>query len=162
MAPSPAPPLPPPEGAPILGKKGLTATRALLFVAGLTIAVVLVAAFVMRISDDQEFNTYGKSVWWAVQTVTTVGYGDIVPSSTLGRFVAGIVMLMGVAFISILSGVTASVLVESVRRKRGLDRRDELIDTLNAMHIRLARIEACISDPGAQPPLPGPSPGSDT
>ncbi len=108
----------------------------------LTIFVVLVSAFVMWLSDDQEFNTFGRSVWWSVQTVTTVGYGDVVPDSTLGRFVAGVVMLMGVAFISILSGVTASVLVQNLRQRRGLDRTEQLLERVEEIHRRLDEMES--------------------
>lgn len=126
----------------MLGKKGITATRALLFIVGLTIFVVLVSAFVMWISDDQEFNTFGRSVWWSVQTVTTVGYGDVVPDSTLGRVVAGLVMLMGVAFISILSGVTASVLVQNLRQRRGLDRTELLLQRVEDLHRRLDEMDS--------------------
>jgi voltage-gated potassium channel len=142
MAPSPTTPPPPVPGHRLLGKKGITATRALLFIMALTIFVVLVSAFVMWISDDQEFNTYGRSVWWSVQTVTTVGYGDVVPDSTLGRFVAGVVMLMGVAFISILSGVTASVLVQNLRQRRGLDRTELLLERVEDLHRRLDEMES--------------------
>ncbi len=142
MASSPASPPSPPKAHPLLGKKGITATRALLFIVGLTIFVVLVSAFVMWISDDQEFNTFGRSVWWSVQTVTTVGYGDVVPDSTLGRFVAGLVMLMGVAFISILSGVTASVLVQNLRQRRGLDRTELLLERVEDLHRRLDEMDS--------------------
>lgn len=142
MAPSPPSPPSPPNPHPLLGKKGITATRALLFIVALTISVVLVSAFVMWISDDQEFNTFGRSVWWSVQTVTTVGYGDVVPDSTLGRFVAGLVMLMGVAFISILSGVTASVLVQNLRQRRGLDRTELLLERVEDLHRRLDEMDS--------------------
>lgn len=142
MAPSPPSPQPPPQAHPLLGKKGITATRALLFIVALTISVVLVSAFVMWISDDQEFNTFGRSVWWSVQTVTTVGYGDVVPDSTLGRVVAGLVMLMGVAFISILSGVTASVLVQNLRQRRGLDRTELLLERVEDLHRRLDEMDS--------------------
>ena len=76
-----------------------------------------------------------------MQTVTTVGYGDIVPEDTLGRLVAGFVMLMGVAFISMLSGVTASLLVDSLRKRRGLDRDEHLRTELEAIRKRLEELE---------------------
>jgi voltage-gated potassium channel len=139
-----SPPTPPPTalGRRLVGTKGFTATRALLFIVGLTILVVVASAMVMWLSDDQAFPTFGMSLWWAAQTVTTVGYGDVVPPSTLGRPVAGLAMLMGVAFISILSGVTASVLVESVRKRRGLDRSDQLMERLDEINRRLDEMES--------------------
>ena len=125
----------------LLGVKGLTATRAILFITGLTVTVVLVAALCMRLFDSEEFPSYGQATWWAVQTVTTVGYGDIVPADTLGRFIAGVVMLMGVAFISMISGVTASVLVDSFRKKRGIDHHEELLTELHEIKERLRKLE---------------------
>jgi voltage-gated potassium channel len=124
----------------LLGAKGLTPARAVLIIVSLTVAVVLASALVMRLFDEREFPSYGPAVWWAVQTVTTVGYGDIVPEDVLGRFVAGFVMLMGVAFISMTSGVTASVLVESVRKRRGLDHHQELLAELEAIKARLEEL----------------------
>jgi len=131
----------PPESTGLLGAKGLTATRALLLISTLTVSVVLLSALVMRVFDAGEFSSYGRAVWWAVQTVTTVGYGDIVPEDTLGRVVAGFVMLMGVAFISMISGVTASVLVDSFRKRRGLDRDQHLLAELEAIRSRLDELE---------------------
>lgn len=138
MAPSPTETPPPHQGRPLLGKKGLTATRAILFIASITVAVVLLSALVMRLFDKEgAFDSYGHSVWWSVQTITTVGYGDIVPTSTLGRFVAGVVMLMGVAFISMVSGVTASVLVQNFRQKRGFDQSERILERIEDLHRRL-------------------------
>lgn len=142
MTPSPPGPQPRPPGTPLLGEKGLTATRAILIISTITVSVVLLSALVMKLFDREgQFDSYGHSVWWSVQTVTTVGYGDIVPETTLGRFVAGVVMLMGVAFISMVSGVTASVLVENVRKRRGLDRREELLAELQAIRKRLDELD---------------------
>ena len=139
--PTPQPRRPP--GTPLLGKKGLTATRAILIIASITVSVVLLSALVMRFFDKEgEFDSYGESVWWAVQTVTTVGYGDIVPTTPLGRFVAGIVMLIGVAFISMVSGVTASVLVDNLRRRRGMDQGQHILDRLDEISRRLEEMES--------------------
>jgi len=130
-----------PDGHRVLAPTSLTASRAILIITSLTVSVVLVAALVMRLFDESEFPSYGGAVWWAVQTVTTVGYGDIVPKDTLGRFVAGIVMLMGVAFISMISGATASGLVDSYRKRRGLDQHEELLAELAEIRKRLDALE---------------------
>ncbi len=79
------------------------------------LALAFVGAVVIRIADEQDFPSFGLAVWWALQTVTTVGYGDVVPTTNLGRVVGGVVMVMGVSFIAfVTAGVTSTV----IRRER--------------------------------------------
>ena len=79
------------------------------------LALAFVGAVVIRIADEQDFPSFGLAVWWALQTVTTVGYGDIVPTTNLGRVVGAVVMVMGVSFIAfVTAGVTSTV----IRRER--------------------------------------------
>ena len=81
---------------------------------GLAVTFVLLAfvgAIVMRIVDHHNFPSLGLAVWWALQTVTTVGYGDIVPTTTAGRVIGGIEMVLGISFIAfITAGVTSAVI----------------------------------------------------
>jgi voltage-gated potassium channel Kch len=74
------------------------------------LALALVGAIGIRIVDADNFPSLGLAVWWALQTVTTVGYGDVVPTTTIGRFVGGLEMVLGVSFIAFLTaGVTSTV-----------------------------------------------------
>src|SRR6266508_6091422 len=68
-------------------------------------------AVLIRLVDPHDFPTIGLALWWAVMTVTTVGYGDIVPTTTPGRFVASGLMIVGFASLSLLTGFVASMLV---------------------------------------------------
>jgi hypothetical protein len=68
-------------------------------------------AALIRLLDPHDFPTIGLALWWAVMTVTTVGYGDIVPTTTPGRFVASGLMIVGFASLSLLTGFVASMLV---------------------------------------------------
>ena len=74
-------------------------------------------AILIRILDPHDFPTIGLALWWAVMTVTTVGYGDIVPTTTAGRVVASGLMVVGFASLSLLTGFVASLLVH--RRSSG-------------------------------------------
>ena len=77
-----------------------------------SIAVMAFACgFIMRIVDPEDFPSLGLALWWAVQTVTTVGYGDAVPVQPAGRAVAALLMILGYASLSLLTGIVASVLV---------------------------------------------------
>lgn len=65
---------------------------------------------------------FGVGVWWALVTLTTVGYGDVVPVTRLGRIVGAILMLGGVLSLSLVTATVASVFIErKFRRERGLE-----------------------------------------
>ena len=77
-----------------------------------TIALITVAyGFLMRIVDPHDFPTVGLALWWAAATVTTIGYGDVVPTTHFGRLVASGLMIFGFASLSLFSGIVASVFV---------------------------------------------------
>jgi voltage-gated potassium channel Kch len=75
-----------------------------------TAAVVFGAGVLMTLIDSKEYPTFGIGLWWAVQTVTTVGYGDVAPTDVFGRRHT-IVMLEGTAFIAIVTAVITSSFV---------------------------------------------------
>jgi voltage-gated potassium channel len=87
----------------------------------LMVVVVLGFALVMRIVDSKDYPTYGKAVWFATQTVTTVGYGDVTPVTNAGRFVAAILMILGFAFLSVITGTLASALVSRASHQQTAD-----------------------------------------
>ncbi len=114
-----------------------------------TFLIVVVGGVLMRVLDHDEYPTIWLGMWWALQTVTTVGYGDVTPHNTSGRIVAVFVMLEGVAFLSIIVAAITSVFVTRARREReaepegedtpGPTRMDQRFDEVEA---RLERIEA--------------------
>jgi voltage-gated potassium channel len=81
-------------------------------------AVTLISGLLMRLTDPDEFENIWQGLWWAAQTVSTVGYGDLLPQSAAGRLLAVLVMLTGVTFITVTSAAIASAFVESARRRR--------------------------------------------
>ncbi len=85
----------------------------------LATAVIVVASGVaIRALDHDEYGSIWEGMWWALQTVTTVGYGDVTPENVAGRFVAGVVMLAGVALVAIVTAAVTSSFVARVQEQR--------------------------------------------
>ena len=92
-----------------------------------TVVVTIVAGSLMRLTDPKTFPNIGLGFWWAIQTVTTVGYGDVVPASILGRTVAALVMVVGLGFITVSTAAIASAFVEAAQRRRAEDADSSLL-----------------------------------
>ena len=86
-----------------------------------TLAIVVVGGVAMTLLDRDEYSNVWEGMWWAIQTVTTVGYGDVTPKSAAGRLVAAALMLEGVAFVAIVTAAITSTFVERAREARGVD-----------------------------------------
>jgi voltage-gated potassium channel len=75
-------------------------------------AIVLLGSLVAYHAEhhtNPQFATVGDSLWWGIVTLTTVGYGDIVPQTTTGRWVAVTIMVTGIAVLGLLAGSLASL-----------------------------------------------------
>jgi hypothetical protein len=92
-------------------EKGLRTGRILPPLLFVMVMIDLGFAGVMRLVDKKDYPTYGEALWFATQTVTTVGYGDVAPTTSVGRFFASVIMLTGFAFLSVITGIVASALV---------------------------------------------------
>src|SRR5262245_40897686 len=108
----------------------------------------------MRLIDRSEYPHMGRALWWAIQTVTTVGYGDVTPSETSGRIVAAGLMLWGVAFLAILTAVITSTFIARAASERALAAGEEqeaerLEARLDDLAARLDRIEQALSRPAS-------------
>jgi voltage-gated potassium channel len=81
----------------------------------ITVLGALLAWLVERDSNPQ-FAEFGNSLWWAMVTVCTVGYGDIVPQTTAGRLVGGVLMVTGIGTIGLLASSLAGVFVRRAQK----------------------------------------------
>jgi voltage-gated potassium channel len=76
-----------------------------------TAVVVVGAGILIRVLDHTEYGSIWVGVWWAIQTVTTVGYGDVTPHKAIGRVVATFVMFEGIAFLAVVTAAITSTFV---------------------------------------------------
>jgi voltage-gated potassium channel len=111
------------------------------YIALLTAFLVAVAGAVISVVDAKEFPNVGRGMWWAITTVTTVGYGDVVPHTVAGRVVAGMLMIVGIGFLSILTAAIASTFV-SADQERNERESGEILQTLQRIEERLDRLES--------------------
>jgi voltage-gated potassium channel len=81
-----------------------------------TAVVVVGGGVLIRLIDSEEYPDVWIGMWWALQTVTTVGYGDVTPTHLGGRLVGAAVMLEGTAFIAIVTAVITSTFVARATR----------------------------------------------
>ena len=123
--------------------RAVVSGRIIPYLVAMMLAIMLLAALVVHVLSPKAFDTFGDEVWWAAQTVTTVGYGDVVPTTGGGRFIGGIVMFVSVATVSLVTAVvTAGFVAYQQRRLSGeAERHAELRDALHRIETRLEALE---------------------
>lgn len=125
-----------------------------------TVLVVVGGGVLFRILDPSEYPTIWTGMWLALQTVTTVGYGDVTPKDAAGKFVAAVVMLEGIAFLAIITAAITSTFVSRAAQER-LATEEDMHSTgesrigarLDELGQQLNRLESMIES------LAGPQPG---
>ncbi len=100
--------------------KALSASRAriLVFLFGVMVLVTILGTlmYIVEDYDDTKFTSIPRSIYWAIVTLTTVGYGDISPQTELGQFVSSIIMIMGYAIIAVPTGMVSVELARKEER----------------------------------------------
>jgi voltage-gated potassium channel len=108
-------------GFSLLGRVFLVEARPLASVCVIFLIVLVlagVAVYVLeRAGQPDRFGSLPLSLWWAVTTLTTVGYGDSVPETFLGRVIAGVVMICGLGVFGLLTGILATGFASEHRRR---------------------------------------------
>jgi voltage-gated potassium channel len=136
---------PPLVQAVVTRRRRLSWLQALGLLAAVTTVVVLTGAALVMRTDPQRYPDIGTALWWAASTVTTVGYGDVVPASTAGRVVGGALMFVGIGAFAFLTAVAASTIVggEVGEQEQQIEREERRIeDVQDAILSRLADIDA--------------------
>ena len=146
--------------------------RVAIYVAGgaslLAFCAALAVLDVERSSPDANINDFGDAIWWAVTTMTTVGYGDRYPVTGIGRLVAFALMVGGIALLGTVTATLASWLVENVEAEK--DQAEDLQATVRRLEAKIDRLAAeprrdlapSVKSTGNAPPPPPPPPPTTT
>ena len=140
--------------------RGLTARaianrRVFPYLAGVTVVLAVGVGLLVRAIAPDDFHSVGEGVWWAIVTLGTVGYGDVVPTSPWGRVVGGLVIIFGVTFLAFLTATVTSMFVSSEQREEAArdaalseERQMELRAAFRRLEERLDAIEAKLNRAG--------------
>jgi voltage-gated potassium channel len=131
--------------------------RAAYIAGAVTLGFTIGAAAIIRVADGETYPTFGQAVWWAAQTVTTVGYGDVVPESDSGRGVAVVLMIVGIGFLTVFTASLVGVSLYRVSRAAEARQQEVLLEHIEHLEAQIQRIEAAVVPKGSdERPEPGP------
>jgi voltage-gated potassium channel len=92
------------------------------------IIVILLASSIMYFAENaaqpEEFSNIPATLWWAVATLTTVGYGDVYPVTVLGKLLGGIISITGIGLIAMPSGIISMGLIKEVKKEKKRNKRE--------------------------------------
>jgi voltage-gated potassium channel len=128
-------------------ERRLTSGQSFRFIAVLTIFLVVIAGAAQAAVNADEFESVWDGVWWAVVTVTTVGYGDLYPRDVEGRLIGIALMLLGIGFLSVLTATIASRFIQTDTS----DESQEMLATLRRIEVELAELKAQLAKPHSVP-----------
>ena len=124
--------------------RAATPRRAAILVATVSTSITVLAGILMTVADPDNFPSIGRGLWFSVQTVTTVGYGDYVPGTVVGRLLASLVMLLGIGFVTVITASITGTFVERSRRQQTPLDTATVEQQLREVNERLERIEAAL------------------
>ena len=92
-------------------RRGLRPRVAASVIATLWLGAIAIFGVIEHLADPKSFDNVWLGMWWATQTVTTVGYGDVVPNQAGGQLIASILMIGGLSFFAVITGMITSLFV---------------------------------------------------
>lgn len=135
-----------------LSSRALRPRYAARLIAAIWLVAVIFFGILERIVDPDTFDNVWLAFWWALQTITTVGYGDVVPQETAGKAVGAILMLGGLSLLSIITALVTSAFIARRQADMQQSGQDPVILQLHQIESRLEGIDAelrRLSPPGS-------------
>jgi voltage-gated potassium channel len=135
-------------GRAIAAARNLFSPTGIRYVSLLVLLLIVIsgAALTAVEAENENIDSIEDGMWWAVSTVTTVGYGDVIPETRAGRALAAVVMFLGIGFVALLTATVAATFVKQDERP------DELHDALREISQRLERIESQLGEQSRNEP----------
>jgi voltage-gated potassium channel len=132
-------------------RRGLRPRDAAYVIVVLWTFCVVVFGVIEHLVDPDTFDSVWLGMWWGVQTVTTVGYGDIVPQDTVGKLIGAFLMLGGLSLLAVVTGAITSAFVTRAEAQRREVGDDPVMQRLEDVSAQLEQIKAELarSRPGA-------------
>lgn len=131
-----------------INRRGLRPRDAAYLIIAVWLFWIVVFAVVERLVDPKTFGNVWEGIWWGAQTVTTVGYGDVVPQDTAGKAIAVILMLGGLSLIAVLTGAITSTFVTRAESERMQAGDDPVMQELQKLSTQLEELRAEIARGG--------------
>lgn len=118
--------------------------KIIVFILYISLIVVVLGTLMYIIEGQQNgFDNIPKSIYWAVVTLTTVGYGDVVPITALGKTIAVFIMMLGYAIIAVPTGIVASELTKKKSRERQdtiIAKEDVILEKINDLEDKIDKL----------------------
>jgi Ion transport protein. len=89
-----------------------------------SVLLVIAATLMYDIENEAQpeaFENIGQAMWWSVATLTTVGYGDIYPVTGLGKFLSGVIALLGIGIVALPTGIISSAYIDEIQKRKTIN-----------------------------------------
>jgi voltage-gated potassium channel len=118
--------------------------KIIVFILSISLMVIILGTLMYIIEGQQNgFDNIPKAIYWAVVTLTTVGYGDVVPLTALGKTVAVFIMMLGYAIIAVPTGIVASELTKKKSRERQdtiIAKEDVILEKMKSLEDKIDKL----------------------
>jgi voltage-gated potassium channel len=125
-----------------VSKRGVRPRDAAILIVIVWTVSIVVFGVVEHLVDGKTFGSVWLGMWWGVQTVTTVGYGDVVPDQTIGQVFASLLMLGGLSLLAVFTAAITSAFVTEAQNERRDAGDDPVMRELAEVRSQLNQVKA--------------------
>ena len=125
----------------IIGDVLRSSKKSLIAVGTLAVGYILISALVIFNVEPESFKSFFEAVYWATVSLTTVGYGDIYPVSTLGRIITMASSIFGIAIVALPAGIITAGYMTEIRKAEAQERAVEAAEERQELAVRCEKEE---------------------